>query len=227
MRQPILVHGFPHSGTSILKSIIARHPDVTECVKETMLSSFVRGDRPLIKWPYTDERFFGEKYETYKKVFILRNPFYSFSSLNRRYGRANFERTKPQESIEAWDRTAQKWLSGPSRTHCILYEDLFSEQNLVDLFAFLDLSFDKGYLDTSDNANRIVPGVGYSGRKPLPTAHAEFRTWQINQPFRNMNEPTKLQLTEDQYDRLSSLESLRMLGYEAAPRNLCIDPPAR
>ena len=83
----ILICGFPHCGTTILKSIIGHCEDVLEIVDETMKINNKSSDKPFIicKWPFAKDVFFNKPYEDYIKIFIIRNPLYVFSSLNKRF----------------------------------------------------------------------------------------------------------------------------------------------
>ena len=83
----ILICGFPHCGTTILKSIIGHCEDVHEISNETMQINNLSTNKSFIicKWPHTQEVFFSNSYENYIKIFIIRNPIYVFSSLNKRF----------------------------------------------------------------------------------------------------------------------------------------------
>ncbi len=39
----------------------------------------------LCKCPWSYDKFFGKEYKDYKKIFIIRNPLFVFSSLNKRF----------------------------------------------------------------------------------------------------------------------------------------------
>ena len=44
--------------------------------------------------------------------------------------------------------------------------------------------------------------------QPHNIDHAEYRTWQINQSFVNMNKPSKLDLSKEQYNAILSSEHI-------------------
>ena len=82
----IIIFGFPHCGTTILKSIIGHIDSVEYIIEETqIINKSTEKEYIMCKWPFTEEDFFGNKYEDYIKIFIIRNPMYVFSSLNKRF----------------------------------------------------------------------------------------------------------------------------------------------
>ena len=82
----ILICGFPHCGTTILKSIIGHIDDVEEIIDETTIINKPTNKKYILcKHPFTDKKFFEKDYEKYIKIFIIRNPVFVFSSLNKRF----------------------------------------------------------------------------------------------------------------------------------------------
>lgn len=77
--QKVLVFGFPHCGTSILKSIIGHIEDVEE-IYEEIVSIDKKSDKKFIlgKYPWTIDDFFGKKYEDYIKIFLTRSIFVTY-----------------------------------------------------------------------------------------------------------------------------------------------------
>lgn len=86
MTQKIIICGFPHSGTTILKSIMGHVDEIDEIYEETQIIN-KKTDKKFIlcKSPFTYEKFFKKKYDDYIKIIIIRNPLYIFSSLNKRF----------------------------------------------------------------------------------------------------------------------------------------------
>ena len=83
--------------------------------------------------------------------------------------------------------------------YTIFYEDLFNNnfEKLRDILDRVGLKYTDDIFNNSNYDNFIVdkniPEV-----IPPPTDHDNFRSWQINQPFENMNNPDKINLTEKQ-----------------------------
>jgi len=219
--QKILVHGFPHSGTSILRVILGS-PSVVEDQIQESLKFKLKTNKPygVVKWPYTHKSFFSKEYEDYIKVFIIRNPYFSFSSLNRRYGDKRYALQIPQESIGAWDITAKLWLTYQKQklndVFTVRYEDLFANDFLAirSIFDEIGILYTDQVFDTTNSNNMVVPGVKYQEKIPSPISHAQFRTWQINQSFKNMNDFSTIDLSNEQYYELSNLKSVSKLGYQ-------------
>jgi hypothetical protein len=87
---PIIICGFPHSGTTILQSIIGHIDEVDIIFKETdyINPTILNNNKHkfvLAKTPYLKDKIFTKKYENYIKIIIARNPCYVYSSLNRRF----------------------------------------------------------------------------------------------------------------------------------------------
>lgn len=203
---PILICGFPHCGTSILKSIIGHIEDVEEIIIETdYISADILNNSKhkfvLAKTPYFKDDILTKKYDDYIKIIIARNPCYVYSSLNKRYnynipvklGLGNLY-LKSLEKIDYLINEKRENL------YTIFYEDLFNNnyEKLRDILdrvglKYTDDIFNNNLYENFSNGPKVIPKV-----HPLRTDHDNFRTWQINQPFENMNNPAKIDLTEKQ-----------------------------
>lgn len=197
--KPILIFGFPHCGTSILKSIIGHIGDVEEIVEETY--RIPRRNRQnnkektyvVCKFPFTLDIFFTRMFEEYDKIFILRHPFHVFTSLNKR-----FHPILPKNhGIPLYIKTLSTFLhyrANPfPKLFTIRYEDLFldNHRHLKDILDAIGLQYSDRIFDNSLFQNRIVAAdiQETSQEKPDPRDHCLYRTWQINQPFR-LHQPT-------------------------------------
>lgn len=203
--KPILICGFPHCGTSILKSIIGHIDDVDEIIRET---DYISADKlnnskhkyVLAKTPYFKDEILTKKYDDYIKIVIIRNPCYVYSSLNKRY---NYNIPDKLGLGNHYLKVLEKinYLINEKREnlYTIFYEDLFNNnfEKLRDILDRIGLKYTDYIFNNSIYDNFIVdkniPEV-----IPLLTDHNNFRTWQINQPFENMNNPDKIDLTEKQ-----------------------------
>ena len=203
--QKILINGFPHCGTSILKSILGHVEDVDEiyhesiCIDKTSNSRFV-----LCKSPYTYSSFFSENYKDYIKIFIIRNPLFVFSSLNKR-----FDYNIPNEcNFDVYIDTIKmfiKYTNNPEKNiYTIKYEDLFENNfhKLKEIFNNIGFKYDDNIFDNSKYTNVIIPGVKLVDKQPKNTDHGEYRTWQINQPFISNNDISKIDLNNKQKEEI-------------------------
>lgn len=218
--QRILIFGFWHCGTSILKSIIGHAKEVNEVINERdklpkVISSYKFS---LCKSPLTQERFFeGEYKKDYQRIFILRNPVWVFSSLNRR-----FKGKIPKDhSIEEYESAAEKFLyyreNPQDNLYTILYEELF-DNNHKKLKEILDLIgikwHNQNIFENKGFKNQIVTGMkGHiPNKEPNQLGkHGDFRQWQINQPFKNMNDKAKIQITQKQKNEMSKSKAIKEL----------------
>ena len=80
MLNKIIIFGFPHSGTTILRKIFSQTQNVSVVGHESLTAPDPKGsyDYMCTKWPYYSDNFFTEKYSKYLKIFIMRNPIYIF-----------------------------------------------------------------------------------------------------------------------------------------------------
>jgi len=199
--QKILIFGFPHCGTSILKSIIGHIEQVHEIIKETDKIN-IKTDKKYIlcKTPYTRKKFFEQEYNDYIKIFILRNPIYVYSSLNNRY---NYNIRKDLGLGNYFLQTLQifdnKRRNPQKNVYTILYEELFENnyEKLKSILNNIGLKYNDNIFDNTQYDNFIV-GKTIPKNKPVVQNHDLYRTYQINEPFKNMNYPDKINLTYKQ-----------------------------
>tara|TARA_R100000278_G_scaffold109951_1_gene87057 strand:- start:1009 stop:1677 length:669 start_codon:yes stop_codon:yes gene_type:complete len=213
MTQKILIHGFPHSGTSILKSIIGHCENVEEIINESCnIKSSTDKDFIVCKYPHTLDSFFTSKYDDYIKIFIVRDPRYVFSSLNKRlnYNLTNYH------SIQQYIKTIKnfsKYIITPRKDiYCLKYEDMFDDNFKVlrDIFDSIGFQYTDKIFDNSQYENSIHKGTKIPDAKPENKDHLRYRMYQINQPFQNMNDPNKLDLTKEQLDELEHNEFINI-----------------
>jgi hypothetical protein len=202
--QKILICGFPHCGTSIVKSILGHIEDVeeipTEClgIKKTSDKKFV-----VCKWPFIRSEFFGEKYKDYIKIFIIRNPLFVFSSINKRF---NYKIPR-NHSFNTYVNTISmfiKYKNNPEKNiYTIKYEDLFENDyhNFKELLNNIGIQYDDSIFNNTNYTN-VIGNVKFVDEKPKNTEHARYRTWQINQPFVSNNDISKLDLSDDQKNEI-------------------------
>lgn len=199
--QKILICGFPHCGTSILKSIIGHIEDVEEIYEEKeRIDKYSKSKFILCKWPFTYDEFFGEKYKDYIKIFIIRNPLFVFSSLNKR-----FKNKIPDcHNFEKYVNTLNKFIrykNNPQKNvYTIKYEDLFKNDynELKTILNKINIQYNNDIFDNSKYVNITIPGTKLIDKKPKDEDHALYRTWQINRPFVSNNDVSKIELNDDQ-----------------------------
>jgi predicted O-methyltransferase YrrM len=210
--RPMLICGFPHSGTSILKSIIGHIDDVDEIIRET---DYIAADRlnnskhkfVLAKTPYLEDKIFTEKYDKYIKIVIARNPCYTYSSLNKRYNYKIPDRLNIENAyvnfLEKVDYLIDK---KEKNTYVVFYEDLFDNnfQKLKEILDTIGLKYTEQIFDNSKYRNYITNDKNIPKSPPLRNDHDSFRTYQINQPLKNLNDNEMIDLTERQRNLIKS-----------------------
>jgi hypothetical protein len=197
----ILICGFPHCGTSILKSILG-HSEVVEEIKDEcqVINKTSNKQFILCKWPFTNNKFFSEKYKDYIKIFIIRNPLFVFSSLNKRF---NYK-IPSNHNFNVYINTINmfiKYKNNPEKNiYTIKYEDLFENDyhKLKEILNDIGIQYDDSIFNNITYDNVICSGVKLIDETPKNTDHKKYRTWQINQPFISNNDISKLDLSDDQ-----------------------------
>ncbi len=201
----IIVFGHPHCGTTILRSIIGHCPNAKDVPQEKVS---IRDDQlsehhrfTVIKFPYMIQPW---HYKDYVKIIILRNPLYVYSSLNKRFNfNPELHHQVPDylNALKYFDRV----VLGSNNTYRITYEDLFPDnhKSLKRIFDLIGLQYADETFDNSKFVNRCIGGVTQDNRN-----HSKLREAQINKPFLNMNDPSKVCITQIQKDLFISNHKL-------------------
>jgi hypothetical protein len=225
--QKVIVFGFSHCGTSILKSIIGHIPDVFEVIDEMDVISLRTANRVrdynlkhpgqpyryiLIKTPQFKEKYLTELYwRDFIKIFIIRHPVYVYSSINKRTRYA----PTAYHAVSKYAHAAMRFryfLDHPDecrsfQLHLIKYEDLFKNNysEFRQLLDNIEFKYDLSIFNNSDYKNSLFSGVHLeelADTPPSNTEHELYRTFQINQPFVNNNDPIKIDIKYAQLQEL-------------------------
>lgn len=229
----IIICGFPHCGTTILKSIIGHMPNVKEIIKERkrLLEEDIDNsyDFILCKTPWAPASLFQDShFDDYIKIFIIRNPLWIFSSLNKRCDNPKDNGIPEDHSVTRYIDVAERWLSfvGSKRKDVFLlkYESIFAND-----FAALRQVFDQiGFTYTNEifqndkfcnfshehqQGKEAPKSINVSNNdKWVNVDHENYRFWQINQPIQNMNTNNKLDfLLPEQISQLQKSQVVMQL----------------
>jgi hypothetical protein len=199
----IIILGFPHCGTTILRSIFGKCCNVTEQYYEeyNILNNNYICDTEfyLIKNPFAEKEYFSETYDDFIKVFIIRNPIFVFSSINNRFSNVEIPKDHKIEkfidTIKLFDNCKN---NNYKNTYTIKYEDLFINDfhNLKSILNDIGCKYSNEIFinKVSDNVcgwpKEYIPKT-----RPDPTDHDRYRVWQLCQPFVSNNDILKLNLT--------------------------------
>jgi hypothetical protein len=221
----IIVTGFPHCGTTILRKMIGNHPSILDIERETKIidGSEVRKAKTqgksgvVIKEPFffrlgKNIRQIQSKYTEYKFIMIIRNPTDIVSSMNMRFNND----IPGNHNLEKWQHYAQAYLSPKTEfAYHIKYEELFENDyaKLKELFVWLNLE----WTDEIVNKQRITKhnrGVVMTKNAIPPRNHSDnFRTWQINQQIQPMINVNRDKLDEKNKEKIDKCEHAKTLGY--------------
>lgn len=216
----IIISGFPHTGTSILKSIIGHIPDVYEhpiesktFSKHIMEEAIKRKKKyVLIKCPLVNLS--KKYYNNCIKIHIIRDPRFVFSSINKRF-KYNIPKTHRIDIYEKYGKLYLDTLNVNTYYH-MKYEDMFTKKfkNLKALLTKIGFKYDDTIFNNNKYKNVITQDdIDDIRHKPSHKYHSKYRTWQINQPIQNMNTPDKLDLLQPQMKKLKQSEIIIQLGY--------------
>jgi hypothetical protein len=211
--QKIIIFGFPHCGTTILRTIIGHIDDVEEIIQEIGEINMVTKKKYILcKCPIVFNIFFTEKYDEYIKIFIVRNPLYVFSSLNKRFVNEEFPF---DHTIDAYTYTIIKFIEhkrNPIKNlYLIRYEDIFENnyKNLKNIFNSIGFEYNDKIFDNEEYVKKS--DLKILNEEPDNINHQEYRNWQIKQKFVNNNDESKIQLTEEQKNEILNNEYIKMI----------------
>ena len=227
MFRKIIIFGFPHTGTAILRSIIGHIENVYEIVDEVEYinsnnTDYHNYDFVICKYPYLiNENDLLTNYSDYIKIFIIRNPLYVFSSLNKRF---NYKELESDHSINSYINTIREFnkfnqFNNIENLFFIKYEQLFEDnyKNLKYIFDRIGFNYCETIFDNSKYFNKVQFGQDLiiPTETPENSSHAKYRLFQINQPFKNKNDQNVIDLTETQREIFTTDENI----LEAYPEN--------
>lgn len=153
----ILIFGFPHCGITVLQAIIGHIEEVDIVIDETMIMEEELINKNsnkyiLCKYPFTLDIFFTKEYEDYIKIFIIRNPVWVFSSLNKRthYNIPDFWNHDIHHYTLALEKFIFYQKNSIPNLHLIKYEDMFDNnyKKLRELFDNIGFIYDDDIFDT-------------------------------------------------------------------------------
>lgn len=220
----IIIFGFPHCGTTILRSIIGHIEEVEEIlgekneINDKLLKQVKDKKYILCKDPNMNTVFFSDKYKEYIKIFIVRNPLWVFSSLNKRFLYKINNDVKNSHSIKRYIKTLghfHHYLQHPQENlYLIRYEDIFDNhyQVLKNIFNQIGFSYtdqifkNEEYENKKTNMNEKIPSS-----KPKDHIHELYRLYQINLPFVCQNYMEKIDLLQEQIDEIGNNEIIQVV----------------
>ena len=233
MAKTILVTGFPHSGTTILRAKIGECKNAFEHTTEShgiaINANNKKYDFEVCKTPAIPTEFRNDTFsikagiEKYKDTIIIpiiRNPWYVFTSLHKRglqSGEFSIYDSRQLHSFSWFDNAAHvisdAFDNNYDNVYPIRYEDMFENnfEKLKEIFQKIGLEYDNSIFE-SRTKNYIHNNYTYiDGYDKHDKQNGSYRAWQINQPFKNMN--TEVNIPDDFSEILKSSPNIKKLGY--------------
>ena len=232
MVKKILVTGFPHSGTTVLRAKIGECKNTYDCNYEcvdppnfypTMPYDFYVWKHPFLDVPFRNHTFAikpESKYADTIIIPIIRNPWNIFSSLHKRGTQSNefsIYDSRQGHSLPWYENTCEVIFDAFQKNYKdvypIKYEEMFDNnfEKLRNIFDSIGLQYDddifeKRTKEFSHGDAKYVEDYNKNGKYD-----GGLRAWQINQPFKNMN--SNIILPDDFSQMLANSPSIQKLGY--------------
>lgn len=240
-KKKILITGFPHTGTSILKSKFGECSNLYEApfeyytvtqddINKSGDKEFVLKKSPIIPVEIRANtlqrsRVVGSEYGDYIIIFVMRNPYNVCTSLIKS-GHNPLNNLQPNEGIE-YHHSVREYLAAAkifvdardnnySNIYSIRYEDFFPNnfEKLRELMDNIGLEYTEDIFHNRSKDYVIVGGVNLNNIDVDNIDEKNkgvFRTWQINQPFENMNK--NVNIPDELAEILKNSEIVKEMGY--------------
>ena len=242
-KKKILITGFPHTGTSILKSKLGECANVYEwayeapIVNPNMINASGDAEFVLIKYPQIPVEIRANHlmkvtrdsiYQDYKIIFIIRNPWNVFTSIVKsgynpiKKIESHFD-TEYHVQVGEYLAACEKFLNARNNKEnypnifTIKYEELFlnNSENLFHLMDSIGLIYNEDILNVRTKDYIHWQGESYKNIDENLLDYRknkfEYRTWQINQPFQNMN--GEVDIPDELSEILENSPIVQKLGY--------------
>lgn len=239
-KKKILITGYPHTGTSILKSKIGECKNVYEVidevyeVRDTHIINSDDKEFILIKTPVIplEIRVHGvgflttnnptSIYKDYSIIFITRNPWNLFTSVIKAgddplsHEQWHLSPKYPftvEEYFVSMDRYIEARDGNFPNIYTIKYEELFEDNNqkIKNIMDKIGLIYDDDIFNVKTKEYRFKKEVNFTEQRPESYDRVKMRTWQLNQPFQNMNGEVNI---PDELDNiLKNSNIVKELGY--------------
>ena len=241
MNKKILITGYPHTGTTILKSKFGEAKNVYEAINEsfevtgTHIANSKGKEFILVKSPiipleirvhgveYVTKNYPESIYKDYSIVFITRNPWNLFTSIIKVGDDPLSHETwhlspKYALTVEEYFVSLERFIEAQNgnfpNIYTIKYEELFDDNfsKIKSIMNSIGLDYDGDIFETQKKVYKFKSDIDYNGfDKPDESDRNLLRTWQINQPFQNMNKEVNI---PDELDKLLKESDLvKQLGY--------------
>ena len=232
MVKKILVTGFPHSGTTILRAKIGECKNTYDCNYEcvdppnfypAMQYDFYVWKHPFLDAPFRNHTFAikpESKYADTIVIPIIRNPWHIFSSLHKRGTQSNefsIYDNRQGHSLPWYENTCEVIFDAFQKNYKdvypIKYEEMFDNnfEKLRNIFDSIGLEYDTDIFEKKTKEFSHGDAMYVEDYNKNGKYDGGLRAWQINQPFKNMN--ADINLPDDFSQMLANSPSVQKLGY--------------
>jgi hypothetical protein len=232
MTKQILITGFPHCGTTVLRAKLGECKSTYEEQKEfaepahyhpNMGCDFYIWKHPFLHTEFRNHTFSIKPQTKHADTIIIpiiRNPWNVFSSLYKRgtqSGEFSIYNNKQGHSLSYYNNAASVILDAMENNYKdvypIKYEDMFDNnfQALKIIFDKIGLEYDDSLFEANIKIHSQAKAKYIEDYDKTGKYDSEYRTWQINQPFKNMN--SSIILPDDFSKMLENSEIIQKLGY--------------
>jgi hypothetical protein len=232
MVKKILVTGFPHSGTTILRAKIGECKSTYDCNYECvdppdfnpeMQYDFYVWKHPFLDAPFRNNTFAikpESKYADTIVIPIIRNPWHIFSSLHKRGTQSkefSIYDSRQGHSLPWYENTCEVIFDAFQKNYKdvypIKYEEMFDNnfEKLRNIFDSIGLEYDNDIFEKRTKEFSHGDAMYVEDYDKNGKYDGGLRAWQINQPFKNMN--GDIILPDDFSELLANSPSIQKLGY--------------
>ncbi len=239
-KKKIIITGYPHTGTTILKSKLGEcknlHEVINECdhIHPRLINDSGDKEYILVKSPVLPLEIRKHKlnfnvhspqsaYYGYSIILTNRNPWNLFTSIIKRgydplSGCKDHMSPKYYHTIEEYLIMCEMFLDAVENkypnVYPIKYEDFFDNdgQSIKDIMSSIGLIYDDNIFKTKTKEYKIDGRLHVPTEKPSDITFNElYRNWQVNQPFQNMN--GDVDIPEELNRILTESDIIKKLGY--------------
>jgi hypothetical protein len=232
MVKKILVTGFPHSGTTILRAKIGECKSTYDCNYECvdppdfnpeMQYDFYVWKHPFLDAPFRNNTFAiksESKYADTIVIPIIRNPWHIFSSLHKRGTQSkefSIYDNRQGHSLPWYENTCEVIFDAFQKNYKdvypIKYEEMFDNnfEKLRNIFDSIGLEYDNDIFEKRTKEFSHGDAMYVEDYDKNGKYDGGLRAWQINQPFKNMN--GDINLPDDFSQMLANSPNIQKLGY--------------
>jgi hypothetical protein len=203
----VLILAHPHSGSSLLKSLLSRSKNAHEIVRETQYIDddlLVNSKICVAKTPLYSPTFNLNKLQDHQFVLLARNPCLALTSLKKRFKGLDIPKNHQQFfTKEYWSWYLEQYVEWKGIK--IRYQDMFDEEILTKVFEDVGLEIPE---DVYSQYPRRISDIDVPTEEPERVDHLKFRQYQLNTKI-EYKDKDKVIPCGDIYNEITKLDSYK------------------